>query len=83
MGYIITGVKDVRQSKVGDTITTLNTAAHRLARGGGADATGRAGHQDHAHRGLPWHVPPLPYEVSSWAPCEVSWAPSPVRCPCM
>ncbi|MFE2602366.1 translation elongation factor 4 [Streptomyces mirabilis] len=27
VGYIITGVKDVRQSKVGDTITTLNKGA--------------------------------------------------------
>src|SRR3954447_6112841 len=27
LGYIITGVKDVRQSKVGDTITTLNKGA--------------------------------------------------------
>lgn len=36
VGYIITGVKDVRQSKVGDTITTLNKGA-TVALGGYKD----------------------------------------------
>ncbi|MGW5875656.1 translation elongation factor 4 [Nocardiopsis terrae] len=33
VGYIITGVKDVRQSKVGDTITTLNKPAGEMLAG--------------------------------------------------
>ncbi|SIO91138.1 translation elongation factor 4 [Nocardiopsis sp. JB363] len=33
VGYIITGVKDVRQSKVGDTITTLNKSAETMLEG--------------------------------------------------
>ena len=33
VGYIITGVKDVRQSKVGDTITTLNRPATKMLAG--------------------------------------------------
>ncbi|WP_017579590.1 translation elongation factor 4 [Nocardiopsis valliformis] len=33
VGYIITGVKDVRQSKVGDTITTLNKPATEMLGG--------------------------------------------------
>ncbi|MBR8744429.1 translation elongation factor 4 [Nocardiopsis sp. MG754419] len=33
VGYIITGVKDVRQSKVGDTITTLNKPAQTMLSG--------------------------------------------------
>ncbi|GAB3719139.1 translation elongation factor 4 [Nocardiopsis nanhaiensis] len=33
VGYIITGVKDVRQSKVGDTITTLNKSAKEMLPG--------------------------------------------------
>ena len=31
VGYLITGVKDVRQSKVGDTVTTARHGAHRAA----------------------------------------------------
>ena len=33
VGYIITGVKDVRQSKVGDTITALNRSATEMLAG--------------------------------------------------
>ncbi|MGW9555368.1 translation elongation factor 4 [Nocardiopsis sp. NPDC055551] len=33
VGYIITGVKDVRQSKVGDTITALNRSATKMLAG--------------------------------------------------
>ncbi|GAA1091168.1 translation elongation factor 4 [Nocardiopsis metallicus] len=33
VGYVITGVKDVRQSKVGDTITTLNKPATEMLGG--------------------------------------------------
>ena len=33
VGYLITGVKDVRQSKVGDTVTTLNKPATEALKG--------------------------------------------------
>ncbi len=33
VGYLITGVKDVRQSKVGDTVTTRAPRCHRGADG--------------------------------------------------
>ena len=33
VGYLITGVKDVRQSRVGDTVTTYNNPAHEALSG--------------------------------------------------
>ena len=37
VGYLITGVKDVRQSRVGDTVTTASTAGATTALGGYRD----------------------------------------------
>ena len=54
VGYLITGVKDVRQSKVGDTVTTARhgatAGAHRLPR---AQADGLFGAVSRRRLGLP------------------------------